>query len=226
MTGKAKELINEKHAGMKDNTSIANCFSDAIAGDPISKAALEMEANRLEHEEGKTILHVESKKGVIENVRFIVSAFANKNILVKLDNQKQTALHLAAQDGQTQVVEVLVDAARHLPSSSANNDNHITPIQAYIRQNTGPMKNTALHLAVLNCEVAIVKLLVQADPNDSHVPNNEGKTPIYIAAENGYKDIVKEICTTCTALSLDGPGGRTTALHALIQNIGQGTYYI
>ncbi|WOG86483.1 hypothetical protein DCAR_0205692 [Daucus carota subsp. sativus] len=69
----------------------------------------------------------------------------------------------------------------------------------------------------------MVKLLVKADRNDSHVQNNEGKTPIYIAAENGYKDIIEEICTTCKALSLDGLGRRTTALHALIQNTGQVT---
>ena len=64
--------------------------------------------------------------------------------------------------------------------------------------------------------MAIVKLLVKADPNDSHVQNNDGKTPIYIAAENGYNDIIEEICTTCKALSLDGLGRRTTALHAFL----------
>ena len=171
---------------------------------------------------GETILHVESKKGALENVRFILSAFANKNLLVRVDKRKQTALYLAAHHGHTKVVEALLSAAKsNLPPSLANDD-PVTPFQAYIRQANGINQNTALHSAVLNNDVAIVKLLVEADPNYSYVRNNEGKTPIYIAAENGFKDVVKEMCKTCTALSFYGPAGCTTALHALIQNLKQG----
>ncbi|KAL8090974.1 hypothetical protein AgCh_040157 [Apium graveolens] len=215
-----QKLIKAKVALMKENTqAVSKCFADAISGDPICIAALMV--GDTSNEAGETILHVESKKGITENIQFILREFSNKNLLDKLDNQKQTALHLAAHHGHTQVAEALLDAAsRNLPSSSANDDTHdiITPFQAYIRQANVPNQNTALHLAVLNGDVAIVKLLVKADPNDCHIPNNEGKTPVYIAAEKGCKEIVKEICTTCTALSLDGPGGRTTALHAAIKN--------
>ncbi|XP_074357329.1 uncharacterized protein LOC141697043 isoform X2 [Apium graveolens] len=222
---KAQQMIDEKLARMKEDTrAVANCFSDAIAGDPICRVVLEMEADTL-NEAGETILHLESKKGVRGNIRFILSAFANKNLLVRLDNRKQTALYLAAHHGHTQVVEALLDEARrNLPSSLANDDTHnlFTPFQAYVRQANVPDQNTALHAAVLGGNVAIVKLLVEADPNDSHVQNTEGKTPIYIAAENGFKDVVKELCKTCTALSFDGPGGCTTALHALIQNLKKG----
>ncbi|XP_074357047.1 uncharacterized protein LOC141696820 isoform X3 [Apium graveolens] len=206
---KSRQMKYEKYAGLKENThAIANCFMDAISGDHISKAALEMEAERLEQEEGKIILHVESMRGVTERVEYILREFGNKNLLVKLDTSKQTALHLAVDHGHTQVVKVIIDAARHLPSSSANN--LVTPFQDFVRQANGQMGNTALHLAVLKGNVAIVKLLVDADPDGSHVQNSEGKTPIYIAVEKGHKDIVKEICTTCTALSLDGPGCKTT----------------
>lgn len=221
----ANFMIYEKHAMMKEDThAFGNCFADAIAGDPISKAAMEMESDRL-IQEGKTILHVESMRGDTERVRYIVNELGKKNLLVKLDTLKQTALHLAAHHGHTQVVEILIDAAvNNLPSSSAKEDTHnpVGSFQDFIRQATGQMGNTALHLAVLKGNVAIVKLLVDADPNDNHVPNNDGKTPIYIAGEKGYTDIVKEFCRTCTALSLDGPGGRTTALHALIQSISPG----
>lgn len=69
----------------------------------------------------------------------------------------------------------------------------------------------------------IVKMLVEADPTDKHTLNNEEKSPMYTAAEKGYDDIVKVMCTTCTAPSLDGPGG-STALHAAITNLHQGMY--
>ncbi|XP_074356752.1 uncharacterized protein LOC141696521 [Apium graveolens] len=215
----AELMIHEKHAEMKEATHAFDyCFADAIAGDAISRAALAIEADIL-NKDGRTILHLESMRGDTKRVEYIVREFANKNLLVKLDTLNQTALHLAAHHGYTQVVEVLINAAALLPSSSANS---VSSFHAFIRQANRRMGNTALHLATLNDNVAIVKLLVEADPNDSHVKNNEGRTPIYIAVEKGYKDIVKEICTTCTALSLDGPGGSATALHALIQNIGQG----
>ncbi|WOH14440.1 hypothetical protein DCAR_0933959 [Daucus carota subsp. sativus] len=205
----AKKMIDAMLALMKENTGT------------VAKAALEMEADT-PNKAGETILHLESKKGAIENVRFILSAFAKKNLLVRLDNRKQSALYLAAHHGHAKVVEALLSAAkRNLPPSSAN-DNPLTPFQTYIWQANGINQNTALHLAVLNNDVAIVKLLVEADPNYSHFRNNEGKTPIYMAAENGFKNVVKEMCKTCTALSFDGPAGCTTALHALIQNLKQG----
>ncbi|KAL8091025.1 hypothetical protein AgCh_040207 [Apium graveolens] len=218
----AEIMIDEKLTRMKEDTrAIAQCYADAIAGDPICRDALEMEADTL-NAAGETILHVESKKGVVENVQYIVSALANKNLLVKLDNQKQTALYIAAHHGHTQVVEALLDAAGRNFTSFSTNDDPVTPFQAYIRHANVPDQNTALHVAALSGDMAIVKLLVKSDPNDSHVKNNEGKTPIYIAAENGFKDVVKEICTTCTNLSLDGPADSTTALHALFQNLKQG----
>ncbi|XP_074355485.1 uncharacterized protein LOC141695129 [Apium graveolens] len=223
----AKLLAAEEQERMKQDLerykrthTVAHWFPDAMAGDASAKAALEMEADIL-NDEGKTILHVESMRGDTERVRFILREFPKKNLLVKRDGLKRTALHLAADYGHPQVVEVLIDAARrNLPSSSANNQTNC--FLSFIGQATDQMGNTALHLAVLNGNVAIVKLLIEADPNDSlHVQNNEGKTPIYIAAEKGYKVIIKEMCRTCTALSLDGPGGSTTALHAAIVNIHQ-----
>ncbi|XP_063942698.1 uncharacterized protein LOC108206743 isoform X1 [Daucus carota subsp. sativus] len=229
MFNKATTLfINERDARMKadleryrNTRAVAHWFTDAIAGDANARAALDMEAERL-NEDGETILHVESKRGDTERVRFIVTEFSNKDLLVKQDKLKQTALHLAAHHGHTQVVEVLIDAARrHLPSSSARDDTHnpFSAFKAFIRLATSPKQNTALHVAVLNGNVAIVKLLVEADPSDRHIQNYEGKTPIYIAAEKGYMGIIKEICTTCTAQCLEGPGGGASALHALIKNM-------
>nr|XP_017233106.1 PREDICTED: serine/threonine-protein phosphatase 6 regulatory ankyrin repeat subunit A-like [Daucus carota subsp. sativus] len=219
-----KLMMREKHARMKEdlerykNThAVAHWFPDAIAGDANARAALEMEADIL-NEEGETILHVEAKKGDTERVRYIVREFANKNLLVKLDRLKQTSLHLAAHHGHTEVVEVLVNAARHLSSSSANED-PVGFLNAFVRQVTAQKRNTALHVAVNKGNVAIVKLLVEADPSGRHFPNDEGKMPIYIAVDKGSYDIIKVICTTCTALCLDGPAGSTTALHAAILNI-------
>ena len=183
-------------------------FDAAMAGGALATAELEMEADKLfKYEE--TILHLESEKGNIERVRFILREFANKNLLAKLSEFKQTALHLAIYKGRTQVAEVLIDAARQLPPLSDGDDDHpVTSFQAFLRQ-ADDKKNTALHAAVKKGHVPIVKLLVEADPTDTHIHNDEGKTPMYIAVEEGFNDIAEIISTTCTAPSFLGPDSST-----------------
>ncbi|KAK1382071.1 hypothetical protein POM88_019806 [Heracleum sosnowskyi] len=187
-------------------------YAAAIAGNADAISELEAKADKLDRSD-RTILHNESGNGNTERVRFLVNKLANKNILLKLDGMKQTALHFGACYGHTQVVEVLIDAATHLPSSSSN---RVSSFQAFIRQ-VNADGATALSNAVNKDYMDIVKLLVEADPGDRHIQNGEGKTPIYVAAEKGYNGIVKLICATCTNLSLDGPDG-STALHAAILN--------
>lgn len=133
----------------------------------------------------------------------------------------KTALHLAPDSGHTQVVKLLIHAAKHLTSSQTNDpQNPVSCFQAFVRQADDRM-NTALHLAVTNVHLAIAKLLVEADPSDRHFQNGNGDTPVYLAPKLGYNVIVKMICSTCKAPSLDGPQG-TTALHAAIMKLPQG----
>ncbi|KAK1373724.1 hypothetical protein POM88_029917 [Heracleum sosnowskyi] len=198
---------------------IDTLYTAAITGDPEAIIKLEKEADKLSTYD-RTILHIESKEGNVERVQFIVKEFENKNLLIKLDAINKTALHLAADCGHTQVVKVLIDAAKRLTSSETNDpQNSVSCFQAFVRQANNRM-NTALHLAVTNGHMAIAKLLVEADPSDRHIQNGNGDTPVYLAAKLGYNDIVKMICTTCTAPSLDGPQG-TTALHAAIMKLPQ-----
>jgi ankyrin repeat protein len=49
----------------------------------------------------------------------------------------------------------------------------------------GAQGNTALHWAVLNSEITMVKLLVDANATID-LKNDEGKTPTQIAKENNY----------------------------------------
>ena len=200
----------------------------AISGDADAIAVLEMQADKLSGYYKETILHTESENGNTEHVRFILREFADKNLLVKLNRYKQTALHLALSEGKTEVAEILIDAARHLPTPDSANDNTddnpVTSFQAFLRQ-ADTDSDTALHIAVSLGHVAIVKLLVEADPSDPHIQNDDGETPIYIAVKKEYYEVVKMICTTRTApLNLNAPGSRTTLLHILIKNLDQGMF--
>ena len=174
-------------------------YDAAISGDADVIAMLEMKADIL-NEYGENILHIESESGNTEHVQFILSKFENKNLLDKQNRFGQTALHLAVGNGHTQVAALIIEAARRQFQG--------TSFQDFLRQGDQDM-DTALHCAVMVKNVDIVKLLVEADPTDTHTQNEMGRTPMYMAVEEEYDEIVELISTTCTAPSLDGPDGST-----------------
>ncbi|XP_074358667.1 uncharacterized protein LOC141697977 [Apium graveolens] len=211
------EIISPSLDGPDGSTAlrVSNLNQDydaAIAGEAEAKAKLELEADIL-NDDDETILHIESQNGNTERVQFILTKLANKKLLPKLTTYKQTALHRAIFGGHIEVAKVIINAASgQMPETS---------FQAFLRQGDEDL-DSALHAAVMYGNLDIVKLLVEVDPTDKHSRNYNGKTPVYLAAENGYFDIVKAICKTCKAPSLDGPGG-STALHAAISNIHKAT---
>ena len=69
----------------------------------------------------------------------------------------------------TEVAEILIDAATDLPPS--DDDSQVTSSQAFLWQ-TDKYLRTALHNAVTNDNVANVKLLLEADPSDTHSKND------------------------------------------------------
>ena len=69
----------------------------------------------------------------------------------------------------TEVAEILIDAATDLPPS--DDDSQVTSSQAFLRQADKHLR-TALHNAVMKDNVAIVKLLLEADPSDTHSKND------------------------------------------------------
>ncbi|XP_017240765.1 ankyrin repeat-containing protein ITN1-like [Daucus carota subsp. sativus] len=185
-------------------------FKDALAGIFSAKLELRKIAQRLSRHD-RTILHIASKDGSLEQVRYILKEFADNNILMKLDSNQETALHLAAFYGHTEVVKLLIEAAQCLLPASGD-----VSFETFVRQpNTS--RNTALHLAVANGSLGCARLLVEADKEDRHIPNCQGEPPVYLAAKLGYNKIVKMICETCTAPSLSGPDDGSTALHAAIK---------
>ncbi|XP_063941175.1 uncharacterized protein LOC135149402 [Daucus carota subsp. sativus] len=192
----AQKMIDGMLALMRENSGVvAKCYADAIGGDPISRAALEIEADT-PNKEGETILHVESKNGAIENVRFILSAFAKKNLLVRLDNRKQSALHLAARHGHAKVVEALLSAVkRNLPPSSALHAD-FKPLL----ERSDESRRTPLELAMFHNHVNAVELILLEDPayQDGRGSRNQGLLHLISQArENKYNEkIVQLLCAT------------------------------
>ncbi|XP_068312583.1 ankyrin repeat-containing protein ITN1-like [Pyrus communis] len=74
-------------------------------------------------------------------------------------------------------------------------------------------KDTALHEAVRHHHTGVVQILIREDPDFPYSANEAGETPLYLAAERGYQDVVSEILETCMSIAHGGPNGRTS-LHA------------
>ena len=61
----------------------------------------------------------------------------------------------------------------------------------------------------------VVKLLTEEDPEFSYGANSEGNTPLYIAADRGFRDLVQVILDKSSSPAHSGIKGRT-ALHAAV----------
>jgi len=135
--------------------------------------------------------------------------------LLRQTNVKgETPLHIAARYGHDDIVDVLINyCAKPL---NQDLEGGIEAVKEMLKM-MNKEKDTALHEAVRYNHLKVVKLLIEKDPNFSYSANDTGETPLYIAAERGFKDVVIKILDKCKSPMHGGPLGRT-ALHATIIN--------
>lgn len=74
-------------------------------------------------------------------------------------------------------------------------------------------KDTALHEATRFNHLNVVEILTKEDTKFSYSANDSGDTPLYLAAERGYHDLVFKMLETCKYPTYGGRNGKT-ALHA------------
>lgn len=142
-------------------------------------------------------------------------------LLLQPNNSGDTALHIAARTGHAGIVEALIKAAKTRRHGDLENQAE----DAFWNMLRTPNKegNTALHEAARFNHLDVVKILTTEDPDFLHSTNVAGETPIYLAAERGYRNLVFEILHTCTNPTYGGHSGRR-ALHAAVINKDEGTY--
>ncbi|RVW73388.1 Espin [Vitis vinifera] len=162
-----------------------------------------------------TILHIAAQFGQPRCVEWIIRHYSGDSSPLQWPNLKgDSPLHLAAREGHLEVVKTIIRAARTV--SERDIESGIEVDKAMLRM-TNNEHDTALHEAVRYHHPEVVKWLIEVDPEFTYGANFSGGTPLYMAAERGFTDLVKVIIenTNRDRLAHTGPMGRT-ALHAAV----------
>ncbi|XP_076230831.1 transient receptor potential cation channel family member painless [Calliopsis andreniformis] len=171
-----KQLLESLH--LKDFKSFKSLFEQILKTQSTSFDVNYVHPN----ESDKTYLDIACKNGLTEFVKFLLAAGAKVNRVNESYNRGP--IHFAAENGHTEVLDVLLDEPTINPNLEAGHQ-------------------TALHMAVKRNDFNSVELLLTkgASPN---IPNNKGLTALHMAAMKGQRDIVELILQKSQhALDLD-----------------------
>lgn len=168
-----------------------------------------------------TALHIAALFGktqcVIEILRNCPSLLCRTNI------KGETSLHIAASEGHCEIICVLIEWAKAAPNDTDVEGTQGNGNAREMMRMTNEDGDTALHQAVRNGRLGVVKILTEEDPDFLHPSNKAEETPLYLAVERGWEECVSEILRTCTSASPGGPNSRT-ALHAAVIFNWEGIY--
>ena len=202
-------------------------------------------------------LYMAAKRGDTDFIKNLKAEDLEGPVLSQKTPQLNTVLHIAASLGHSQLVEAMLEndrgfwmvknSAGELAFHVAASCGQLSTLKKLasvsgseflvIQNNEG---NTALHLALINKyrEVDLVLktkyseiagFLVETNPRVSYCPNEEHKSPLYMAAEAGDAEMVKLMIEKVNGINLGRdrfPEVKSIA-HAAItaKNIGKFTSY-
>ncbi|XP_047268716.1 ankyrin repeat-containing protein ITN1-like [Capsicum annuum] len=118
--------------------------------------------------------------------------------------ENETSLHIAANEGHTEVVRVLLACI----------EGHNT--KEKLTRMPDASVDTALHKAVRSQHLDVVNLLVKEDSEFEFPPNHAQETPLYLAAVSGFHDTLINILESCKKLTYAAGPSKRTPLHAAV----------
>jgi ankyrin repeat protein len=174
-TATALILRKEKNAAEQTDSKGRNFLHLAVIGSDIETVLSLLSVNvnvnsRVQDAQQKTSLHLAVEAGNEMIVRNLLLAGANANDLT--NSTKRTALHLVAECthvSATAICQVLLEN---------NIDYRLLDAGA----------NNALHIAVQNANLSVIKILLMNSNIDVYAVNSKGLTPIHILAVYGREN--------------------------------------
>ncbi|WOG85192.1 hypothetical protein DCAR_0104380 [Daucus carota subsp. sativus] len=129
-----------------------------------------------QNQSGETALYVAAKLGYVDFVKEMIKYYDIGDAAIKARNGSD-AFHIAAKQGNLEVVKILMDA---LPELSLTFD----------QSNT-----TALHSASSQGHAEVVKFLMEKNGNLVTIGKSNKKTALHSAARNEHLEVVKVLLT-------------------------------
>ncbi|KHN87874.1 Ankyrin-3, partial [Toxocara canis] len=131
-------------------------------------------------ESGRTALHLAAANGHLQLTHLLLQhkAFVNSK-----SKAGEAPLHLAAQNGHVKVVNLLVQDHRLCILRHVRD--HGAALEAMTLDN-----QTALHFAAKHGQLAVSQILLALGGNPN-ARDDKGQTPLHLAAENYFPDVVK-----------------------------------
>ncbi|XP_060676503.1 uncharacterized protein LOC107426502 [Ziziphus jujuba] len=219
MGSSASNNVIQTHADQNAEISIIPMkpaqYQAAVVGDIGYFRAIGDGLGRLLTRKKNTVLHIHitsmkdasDARDTSEAINFVTEIVAKCSKLLRQSNEKGEApLHIAARYGHALIVQTLIELARDLESG--------VEAARELLEMPNQYKDTALHEAVRSQHLNVVEILIREGPGCVYSANVAGETPLYMAAERGYRKIMLEMLTKWTSPAFDGPNGRTV-LHAV-----------
>ncbi|XP_069167057.1 serine/threonine-protein phosphatase 6 regulatory ankyrin repeat subunit B [Procambarus clarkii] len=143
---------------------------------------------------GLTALHLAAMKGYNELVRALITKHHSQKEALTLT--KQTPLHLAAEEGQLEVCDTLLQLGADYNA-------------------TTDAGQKAVHVAAMRNNSEVVKLFLKTSPELVTTADKDGNTCAHIAALQGSVDVVRELMRHNRGVVINGKNrvGESTTLH-------------
>ncbi|GFP87141.1 ankyrin repeat-containing protein at5g02620 [Phtheirospermum japonicum] len=188
---------------------------------------------------GDSPLHLAARAGNLGKAKEIIQKFENisngvKDLLTKQNQEGETPLYVAAENGHTLVVgEFLKHSDAETSSIPANNgydpfhvaakQGHLDVLKELLRffpslvMTTDTTNSTALHTAAAQGHTDVVNLLLDTDSNLAKIARNNGKSVLHTAARMGHLEVVKSLLGKDPSIGFKSDRKGQTALHMAVK---------
>ncbi|XP_039165941.1 protein ACCELERATED CELL DEATH 6-like [Eucalyptus grandis] len=125
-----------------------------------------------------SLLHIAVLEGKGDILRLLLDN-VHDHFVATQDDWGNTPLHIATKAKEIKFIDMLIGRVKDLPNVEDK-------LLLRIKNKHG---NTALHEAVLTCDVDLVKRLLGEDPEPVYLKNEDQKSPLYLALETRNQEI-------------------------------------